>query len=102
VDKIVITGGQRLKGEVRISGAKNAALLLSNAFVSIAPNTTTNNYGIDKDYQLGLIHTWNANVTQTLFKVWTVDIGYTGTDGEHLDLLRAPNRGASGLLIPGV
>lgn len=84
------------------TGAKNAALLLSNAFVNIAPSTTTNNYGIVKDYQLGLIHTWNANITQTLFKVWTVDLGYTGTDGEHLDLLRAPNRGASGLLIPGV
>jgi hypothetical protein len=84
------------------TGAKNAALLLSNAFANIAPSTTTNNYGIDKNYQLGLIHTWNANITDTLFKVWTVDIGYTGTDGEHLDLLRAPNRGASGLLIPGV
>lgn len=84
------------------TGTKSSALLLANAFAHIAPSTTTNNYGIDKNYQLGLIHTWNANVTQTLFKVWTVDVGYTGTDGEHLDLLRAPNRGASGLLIPGV
>lgn len=84
------------------TATKNAALLLSNAFANIASSTTTNNYGIDKKYQLGLIHTWNANVTSTLFKVWTVDVGYTGTDGEHLDLLRAPNRGASGLLIPGV
>lgn len=84
------------------TAAKNAALSLSNAFANISPSTTTNNYGIDKNYQLGLIHTWNANITSTLFKVWTVDVGYTGTDGEHLDLLRAPNRGASGLLIPGV
>jgi UDP-N-acetylglucosamine 1-carboxyvinyltransferase len=35
VDKIVITGGQRLKGEVRVSGAKNAALpILASAILS--------------------------------------------------------------------
>ncbi len=82
-------------------GTALAALPLSNAFANIAASTTTNNYGIDKNYQLGLIHTWNANVTKS-FRVWTVDLGYMGTDGEHLDLLRAPNRGPSGLLIPGV
>lgn len=84
------------------TGSPARALSLANAFTNIAASTTTNNYGIDKNYQLGLIHTWNANLAQTLFKVWTVDVGYMGTDGEHLDLLRAPNRGATGLLIPGV
>jgi UDP-N-acetylglucosamine 1-carboxyvinyltransferase len=35
VDKIVIKGGQRLKGEVRVSGAKNAALpILASAILS--------------------------------------------------------------------
>ena len=35
MDKIVITGGQRLKGEVRVSGAKNAALpILASAILS--------------------------------------------------------------------
>lgn len=28
MDKLIITGGQPLSGEIRISGAKNAALLL--------------------------------------------------------------------------
>ena len=31
MDKLVITGGQRLEGEVRVSGAKNAALPLMAA-----------------------------------------------------------------------
>ncbi|MDB4971431.1 MAG: murA, partial [Myxococcales bacterium] len=35
MDKIVIQGGRRLKGEVRVSGAKNAALpILASAILS--------------------------------------------------------------------
>ena len=42
MDKLIITGGQRLDGEIRISGAKNAALpilaatLLADEPVTIA------------------------------------------------------------------
>jgi UDP-N-acetylglucosamine 1-carboxyvinyltransferase len=43
VDKIVIKGGQRLKGEVRVSGAKNAALpILASSILSGGASTYHN------------------------------------------------------------
>ncbi|HQR61323.1 MAG TPA: UDP-N-acetylglucosamine 1-carboxyvinyltransferase, partial [Methylophilaceae bacterium] len=43
MDKLVITGGQRLQGEVRVSGAKNAALpILCAALLTKEPLTLTN------------------------------------------------------------
>src|SRR5688572_12087665 len=64
---------------------------------------TTNNFGIDPRYGLGMIQTWNATVTRTFWRTWTASAGYTGTRGTSLDLLRAPNRNADGSLrIEGV
>ena len=77
-------------------------LWLTDAFADIAPSTVTNNYGIQKDYQLGLIHQWTADYSRTLFSTWNVGATYIGTRGSSLDLLRAPNRGPSGLRIDGV
>jgi len=38
MDKLIITGGQTLKGELRISGAKNAALpILAATLLSETP-----------------------------------------------------------------
>ena len=66
-------------------------------------SATTNNWGVDKDYALGLIQTWNATLSKDLTQTWTVLVGYTGIKGTDLDLLSAPNRGPGGtLLIPGV
>ena len=43
MDKIVIQGGQRLSGEVQVSGAKNAALpLLASALLPTRPSTFQN------------------------------------------------------------
>src|SRR5262249_21548276 len=65
--------------------------------------TTTNNWGVDKNYQLGLIQTWNASISRDLTPIWTVLVGYTGTKGTDLDLLNAPNRTPfGGLLVPTV
>jgi UDP-N-acetylglucosamine 1-carboxyvinyltransferase len=43
MDRIVIEGGQRLKGEVRVSGAKNAALPLIAASILTDARTTLRN-----------------------------------------------------------
>src|SRR6185312_6943698 len=43
MDKLVIQGGQRLRGEVRVSGAKNAALpILCASLLTAEPLTLTN------------------------------------------------------------
>jgi hypothetical protein len=84
------------------TGSLKAPLTLTDPFVNIAPSTLTNNYGIDKAYQLGLIHQWSADYSRDLFKTWAVGATYFGTRGGNLDLLRAPNRTATGLRIAGV
>src|SRR5205085_9769789 len=61
-----------------------------------------NNYAVDKNYRLGYVQIWNANVQRELPAGLQLDADYTGTKGTHLDLVTAPNRGPSGLLIPGV
>ena len=77
-------------------------LTLANAFEGSSGATTTNNYGVDKDYALGVVQTWNADVSRDLQQVWNLGANYTYTRGGSLDIVRAPNRGPSGLRIEGV
>jgi hypothetical protein len=83
-------------------GTLASPLTLTNAFSNIAPSTITNTYGIDPNYVLGLIHQWTADYSRDLFRTWSAGATYIGTRGSHLDMLRAPNRGPSGLRIAGV
>jgi len=83
-------------------GTATVPLSLTNAFGNISPSTLTNSYGIDKNYDLGLIHQWTADFSHDLFKTWNAGATYFGTRGANLDLLRAPNRTATGLRIADV
>src|SRR5207244_7054191 len=68
-----------------------------------APARTTNKFRVDPNYAVGKIQPWNATLTRDLSRNWSMTVGYTGTKGTDLDLLRAPNRNADGTLrIPGV
>ena len=51
---------------------------------------------------VGVVQTWNAAISRDLSRTWSIAAGYTGTKGTSLDILRAPNRGPLGLLIPDV
>jgi trimeric autotransporter adhesin len=85
-----------------VTGTATSPLLFEDALLG-STSVTTNNWGVDKDYQLGLIQTWNASVSRDLTPIWTLMVGYTGTKGTDLDLLNAPNRTPSGgLLVPSV
>jgi hypothetical protein len=83
-------------------GTATAPLALRDPFAQISSSTTTNNYGIDPDYELGIAQVWNADYGRDL--PWSLNGGitYNGTRGTHLDMLRAPNRDATGLRIEGV
>jgi hypothetical protein len=63
---------------------------------------TTNTYGVDPNYRLGWVQVWNIDLQRDLTRTIQLGVGYTGTKGSDLDILRAPNRGPSGLLIPDV
>ena len=83
-------------------GTRTEALALTDPLATAAPNETTNNYGVQRDYALGNVQTWNADLSRDLRQVWNVGAGYTHTRGSSLDILRAPNRGPDGLRIEGV
>lgn len=85
-----------------IAATSLAPLFLQTALLSPLVSLTTNNWAVDRNYQLGNIQTWNATLTRDFHKNWTVLAGYTGTKGSSLDILRAPNRGPDGLRIPDV
>ena len=84
-----------------VIGTPTAPLTVAEALLS-STAATTNNFGVDKDYALGMIQTWNAALSRDFKENWTVSGAYTGTKGTDLDILRAPNRGPLGPVIPGV
>jgi trimeric autotransporter adhesin len=83
-----------------VTGTDSAPLTLAEALLSPAP-ATTNNWGVDRDYALGMIQTWNATITNNVTTNWLLQAGYTGIKGTDLDILRAPVLGPGGALIPG-
>ena len=83
-------------------GSLQNALLLENALQGIPPSETTNNFGIDKDYVLGLVQQSVVNVQRGIGRTWLASVNYAYTVGSNLDVIRAPNRDANGLRIDGV
>jgi hypothetical protein len=82
-----------------INGTIDGPLTLADALLT--PTTdATNNWGVDKDYALGMIQTWNATLTRNVTQDWLLQAGYTGIKGSDLDILRAPALGPGGILIP--
>ncbi len=75
-----------------VTGDGTEPLTLAEALLSPG-STTTNNWGVAKDYALGRIQTWNATLTRNLTANWMVQAGYTGIKGSNLDVLRAPGLG---------
>jgi hypothetical protein len=64
--------------------------------------TTTNNYAIDPRYRTAYVQMWNLNIQHEITPTLLLNVGYTGSKGSRLDMLRAPNRDASGLVNPAV
>ena len=90
---------RRLPTPTTVTGDIDAPLTIADALLTPAP-ATTNNWGVDRDYALGMIQTWNATVTKNFTQDWTMQVGYTGVKGTDLDILRAPALGANGVPIP--
>jgi len=63
---------------------------------------TSNNYGVDPNYRVAYVQMWNLNVQREITSTVLLNVGYTGSKGTALDMLRAPNRGPDGILIPGI
>jgi trimeric autotransporter adhesin len=83
---------------ITTTGFPSQPLTLAEALLAPTP-PTTNNWGVDRDYALGMIQTWNATLTHTFTQNWVVLAGYTGIKGTDLDILRAPTLGPGGVPI---
>lgn len=77
-------------------GTALAPLAVVDPFAAVDSSTTTNSYGIDRTYDLGVAQIWNADVQHDFPRNLTVNAGYTGTRGSNLDMQRAPNRDPDG------
>ena len=81
------------------AGCTPQNMTLASAFdCSTVP--VQNNYAANQFYRLGHVQVWNVDIQRTLPMGIVTNIGYNGTKGGGLDILRAPNRTVSGLLNP--
>jgi len=85
-----------------VTGSPDDPLDLSDSFGEENPSETTNNYGIQPDYALGRVQTWNVDLMRQYGQVWVTGVNYTETRGSDLEVVRAPNRGPDGLRIDNV
>ena len=83
-------------------GTAAAALPITNAFPTTTASTTTNNYAADKNYRMGYVQIWNLDIQREIKRDVVLNVSYTGTKGTRLDIVEAPNRTATGVLIAGV
>jgi len=74
------------------------SLTLQNGFPATAP-PVTNNFAVDPNYRLAYVQSWNLNIQQDLKWDMVLNVGYTGSKGTHLDIVRAPSLDSNGVLL---
>lgn len=73
-----------------------ANLTLANGF-GCSTTAIRNNYSVNKDYRLGLVQIYNLDVQRSLPLGIVLNVGYNGSFGSNLDVVRAPNHTASAI-----
>jgi hypothetical protein len=90
--------------QTNIAGEQGCSTLssftLAGAF-NCTTATVQNNFGANVNYRLGHVQIWDVDIQQTLPMGIVMNIGYNGARGGDLDMVRAPNRTATGLLNDG-
>ena len=86
-----------------LQGTLASPMMLQTAFATPVPSgVTTNNFGVARNYHLGMLQLWNVDLQRDLTRTLNVGAGYAGTRGSNLDIQRAPNRGPNGVAIANV
>lgn len=70
---------------------------LANAFGCTVSTVTQNSFAVNRNYRLGRVQVLNADIQKTLPLGIVLNVGYNGSFGGDLDLLRAPNHTATGV-----
>jgi hypothetical protein len=77
-------------------------LTLQSGFPEPPAGSITNNYAVNPNYRMGYVQIRNLDVQQQIRPTLLLNLDYTGTKGTNLDILEAPNRTPTGILIPTV
>lgn len=80
------------------TAATTTSLTLQNGFPA-STTPVTNNYAVDPNYRLAYVQSWNLNIQQELKGDMILNVGYTGSKGTHLDMVRAPSLDSNGVLL---
>src|SRR5262249_10877314 len=82
------------------TAATPTSLTFENGFPGNAP-PVTNSYAVDPHFRLAYVQSWNLNIQQELKGDMILNVGYTGSKGTHLDVVRAPSLDSNGILLTG-
>ena len=69
-------------------------LTLADGF-SCATKAIQNNFAVNRDYRLGHVQAYNLDIQKSLPLNIVLNVGYNGSKGGDLDILRAPNHTVS-------
>ena len=81
------------------TGCVFGQVTLANGF-NCSTQATQSNYAVNPNYRLGMVQVYSLDIQRTLPQGIVLNVGYTGSHAGDLDMLRAPNRTASGVLNP--
>jgi hypothetical protein len=76
----------------RSEGTVADPLDLADPFRNAELLEAANTFGVERDYAIGTVQTWNAELSRPFRTVWTASGSFTGKRGLSLDLIRTPNR----------
>ena len=74
-------------------------MTLANGF-GCATKAVQNTYSVNKDYRLGHVQVYNLDIQRSLPHGVVVNVGYNGSKGGNLDIVRSPNVSATTVLTP--
>ncbi len=63
--------------------------------------TLRNSFAVDKNYRLGMVQAYNANVQRTIASLVVLNVGYNGSKGINQDVVGAPTSTPTGNLLAG-
>jgi hypothetical protein len=90
--------------QTNIAGQQGCGTLtqftLANAY-NCSNAAVQSNFSANVNYRLGHVQIWDLDIQKTLPMGIVANIGYDGAKGGDLDMVRAPNRTATGVLNSG-
>jgi hypothetical protein len=90
--------------QTNIAGQQGCGTLtqftLANAY-NCSNAAVQSNFSANLNYRLGHVQIWDLDIQKTLPMGIVANIGYDGAKGGDLDMVRAPNRTATGVLNSG-